>query len=1101
MSFVHLHRHSEYSRLDGIGTAKQYADRAAQLGQGALALTDHGTMSGALHHIKACRDVHILPIVGVEAYYRPNRKLAKRFKDRRAWHLCLYARNLKGWHSLLRLVSEAFAEVEDGGGFYQYPCVDDELLERHRDGLVASSACFSSWLAHLVKGGDSVAVKDYVSRMLNLFGDDFWVELMPHDFDDQRTLNVELVSIAQERSIPLLATNDAHFPIRELAETQRIAKIMGENSSLKQVAKDIECGKAGYLAELTPTLYLAHEEEMRLWFEKHHPRISLGVVDEAIANTTVFVQRTSPFLLDRSNKLPKVSESPQESATTLQTWISEGLKRLREEYPPEHWEKWSYDLYVERANSEWEMLLAKGVIDYFVMVGDVCRWAKSQGIRVGLGRGSAAGCLISYLIGITAIDPISYGLLFERFLNPTRKGLPDIDLDFDSERRAEVKAYLAKRYGQDHVADIITHSTFQPRKVIQDLCRVFDVPWMDAKEVTDTIDIRQDSEATKLEELIPINDTLTAFRDAYPELWKHALALEGLVANAGKHAAGIIITPGPVNEYMALERGKKGDLVTSWSDAADFPAVSDHGFVKLDCLGITGLSKHEYACQLILERTGEWIDLNKLDALRDPEAVEAVVMERFCDGYTTGIFQFGSRGITNLLREIHPSYALDLTAANALYRPGAMKGGVTWDYAKRKHGHQDFEYWHPLVEPVLSETHGLIAYQEQVMEVAKQLGGFSGGEADDMRKAMGKLYRIRGGTVAQDFMRRYEAKWFAGTDARDIPRPLAQEIWDKLLGFGQYGFNKSHSACYALQAYQDMYLKANYPAEFYAAFLTYEDDDEKCKSALREAKLLGIEIVMPDINASDAGYTVDDEGRLVLGLMAIKGVGGQAAEKILKLRPFHSIEEVMAVAIPHKPLIESGACDELAERAYMLSTVPKVGSKRAVSWTVWEHLKHNTKIKKQREIPEVTGEPAPLALMQGQAALLNLPVSTLSMTDEQQEFILHNSYSSEEIELAANGEEVTVGGEITKLVRKQTKRKTPFANVTIVFGTNSYNLKLWEHELLMFEDLIQVGKIISVAGKKDEWKGYVQIVVTDLIGIETLMEELAREEEALARAS
>ena len=1053
-------------------------------------------MSGALHHIKACRDVHILPIVGVEAYFRPNRALAKKFKQRQAWHLCLYAKNLKGWHNLLRIVSEACAEVEDGGGFYQYPCVDFDLLERHREGIVASSACFSSWLANLIKGGDDVAVRDYISRMLSLFGDDFWIELMPHDFDDQRVLNTELIEIAQERSVPLLATNDAHFPYKEWAETQRVAKIMGEQSDFEKVAKELKAGKANYLGELTPTLYLAHEEEMRLWFEKYHPTISGDVVDEAIGNTALFIQRTVPFLLDKTNKLPKVSESPAESAAILQTWMAEGFKRLREEYPAEHWDKWPYEDYVERADSEWKILSSKGVIDYFVMVGDVCRWAKAQGIRVGLGRGSAAGCLISYLIGITAIDPISYGLLFERFLNPTRKGLPDIDIDIDSERRAEVKQYLADRYGQDHVADIITHTTFQPRKVIQDLCRVFNVPYMEAMAVTNTIDIRQDSEETTLEELIPINDTLRAFRDLHPEIWTHALRLEGLVANAGKHAAGIIITPEPIGEYMALERGKRGDLVTSWSDAADFPAVSDHGFVKLDCLGITGLTKHDYACKLIFERTGEVIDLNALPALRDPEAVEPEAMERFCEGYTIGIFQFGGRGITNLLREIHPSFAGDLIAANALYRPGAMKGGVTWRYAKRKHGHEDIDYWHPLVEPVLTETHGLIAYQEQVMEVAKQLGDFTGGEADDMRKAMGKLYRIRGGTAAKDFMGQYEEKWYTGTTKRDIPRPLAEEIWGKLLEFGHYGFNKSHSACYALHAYQDMWLKTFHPAAFYAAFLTYEEDEEKCKTALREARLLDIEIVMPDINRSQSGFTVSDDGALVLGLTAIKGVGHSAAAKILKLRPFHTIEQVMETTnIAHRQLIESGALDSLAERSYLLSTVPKIGSREGTSWKVWEHLRHNTKIKNRREVPPVTSEMSPHSLVQMQADLLNLPVSTMNMTDAQQEFILNNSYSPEEVDAASKGTEVIVGGEITKMIRKKTQSQKDFANVTVVFGADEYNLKLWETELRRFGGLLEIGQIIIAVGKKDEWNGYVSVVVKDLIDIETLIEQLQEEEE------
>jgi DNA polymerase III alpha subunit len=343
-------------------------------------------------------------------------------------------------------------------------------------------------------------------------------------------------------------------------------------------------------------------------------------------------------------------------------------------------------------------------------------------------------------------------------------------------------------------------------------------------------------------------------------------------------------------------------------------------------------------------------------------------------------------------------------------------------------------------------------------------------------------------------MKQYEAKWFRGTTQRGIPKVLADEIWHKLLEFGHYGFNKSHSACYGLQAYQDMYLKVKHPAEFYAAFLTYEDDDEKRKTAIREAKIRGIEIVMPDVNLSDSGFTVDEDGRLVLGLLAIKGVGKQAAQKIIKLRPFHAIEDVMAAAIPHKPLIEAGACDSLADRSYLLSEVLKVGSKKVVYWQVWEHLKHNAKLKTPREIPSVNREPSSLSLVQVQAALLNLPVSSLNMTEEQQDLIKKNIYTPEEIDQAPKGTVVIVGGEITKVTRKKTKRDKPFANVTIVFGADQWNLKFWEMELLRFEDLLVDGQIIMASGKKDEWNGYVSVVVKDLVDIETLA-EMDQEEE------
>ena len=1134
-----------------MGTAKQYAEQAAKLGQGVLALTDHGTLSGALHHIEACRGKDkkgnqlypaIVPITGVEAYYRPNRILAKKFKQREAWHLCLFAKNLKGWHNLLRIVSTAYGEPEEGGGFYDKPCVDPELLWRYREGIACSSACVSSWLSNLISMGASRDVKSYIDQMLDIFGDDFWIEIMPHDFDDQRKLNIELVGIAMERSIPLIATNDAHFPYKEWAETQKIAKMLGSNTTPQQVRKAqkaiedaetklteliaefdaaesaLEMGEThgdekaikalekevikaakkadaqrakiekakialdkkatGYLTEETPSLYLCHEEEMRMWFQNHHPDIAENIIDESIKNTMAFAQRTTPFLLDRTDKLPKVGERVGgDPVDLLRQWTEEGLGRIFREYPESHWEKWPKQLYLDRVKTEWDILYSKGVIDYMVMVADVVRWAKSyeplpgqsgnkKPIRVGLGRGSAAGCLISYLVGIVAIDPIAWGLLFERFLNPERRSLPDIDLDFDSNRRDEVKAYLAAKYGQDHVADIITHARFQPKSVLQAVGRVLDIDYMTMKTATDTIEIRQDSEETTLDELLPLLPELQKLKDAQPTLWRHAHNLEGTVQNAGKHAAGIVITPKPVIEYMALERGKKGDLVTSWSDAADFQAISDMGLVKIDALGIQGLTKHDAACSFIKERHGIDVDLNSLAALRDPSDVDADVMEGFQRGYTIGVFQFGSRGITTLIRSILPDTALDLAAANALYRPGPMKGGVTWDYAKHKHGEVAWDTWHDLLKPVLTETYGIVAYQEQVMEITKQLGGFSGAEADDMRKAMGKLYRVKGGKAAKDFMAQYEKKWFAGCQSRKIPPKVADQIWHKILEFGHYGFNKSHSASYALQAYQDMWLKMKYPHEFYAAILSHPsgstpaEKQEFVGTAIREARTRGITILPPDINQSAIGWTVVGDG-IRMGLLHINGLGDVGAATIIKERAlalFASPEDlrsrVNAKALnsaAFTALQECGAMDEFGVRDEVAGNV----------MAKWE---------KDR---------------------LGMALTVAQESSKYADLIRENIYTQDEIATYAAGTSVIVGGEITKVEKKTTKRGDPFANVTIVFEMNEWRCKFWREALSRYDDLLHEGNTIMVSGKTDEWNGYISVVAREVTDVATLAEETA----------
>ncbi len=1076
------------------------------MGQPALALTDHGTMSGALHHIRACWNKDekgkpvregkpIVPISAVEAYFRPDRAAAKAEKNRQSWHLCLYAKNLTGWHNLLRLVSTAYAEVEDGGGFYDDPCVDWFLLERFSEGLACSTACISSWLSHLIDLGHSNDVRTYLARMQKIFGDDLWVEIMPHDFDDQRTLNKHLVMIAQEFSIPLVATNDAHFPYKEWAETHRVVKLMGSGSSFEKAKADAAKGKAAYLADLNPTLYLCSEQDMRDWFAAHHPDLKENVVSEAIGNTWEMARGFMPFLLDTTNKLPK-ADKKVDVAAKLQEWIAEGMDRIREDYEFEHWDRWSSEDYWDRIHYEWEVLESKGVLDYFYMVADIVRWARSEGIRVGLGRGSAAGCLISYLIGIVRVDPIPYDLLFERFLNPNRKGLPDIDLDFQSDRRHEVKAYIAMRYGRDHVADIITHSRFQPKNLIQGLGRTFDLPYTEVKKVTDTIEIRQDDEETTIPELVPINEKLAEFLQRHEDLATHADRLEGMVANAGKHAAGVIITPKPIADYMALERGKSGDLVTSWSDAADFAALSDNGFVKIDALGIKGLERHEYACKLIYERTGEVVDLYDLPVLHNPYLTDARVMEGFRKGLTKKVFQYGSRGMTKLIKDIQPDTIFDLSAANALYRPGPMGSGVTWEYAKRKHNPMLRQYLHPDLKEWLEETYGLIAYQEQVMRISSGIGRMSGADADDLRKAMGKLYRIKGGTAAKDFMRQYEIPFFDGAmKDRGWDHETAEMVWNMFLEFGHYGFNKSHSCSYALQAYQDMYLKMLYPFEFYAAALTFEEDESEIKAITREAHSLGVQLVPPKLNTSGPGYTTTqadvDAGVLQMGLVSIKGVGLKAAAKAIENRPYTSIEDLLArgKGVPFRPVIESGAIDDIADRQYLLSVVTRPRKGEDDEWQVWEHLKHNTTLAKPRDVPEFRREPAPEMVEALRLNSFTVPLKQSKLSTEVADYLRENCHLGSDFDALEDGDYVICGGEITSAQFKQTNAGKDYANIRIAFESDEWSVKFWQETLQLYGHILVEGAEVMVAGRLNIWNDFRQVVAQHVVTIEEYFKE------------
>jgi DNA polymerase-3 subunit alpha len=1038
------------------------------MGHPALALTDHGTLSGALHHIKACRDNGLIPISGVEAYFRPDRSSRE---SRKAWHLCLFAKNLRGWHSLLRITSRAYEDNREGGGFYQYPCVDWELLEAHREGLIVSTACISGWLCHNIKLGDDVEADRYLTRMKKIFGDDLWIEIMPHDFPEQRMVNIEIANLATQHSIPIIATTDAHFPYKDWAETQQIAKLMSTKSSFqKEVKRSEENEDAEGFAALIPTAYLMSEKECRALFAQAHPNLPERIVDEAIKNTHELARSTQPFMLDKSDKLPKVSNSPEESEKILRGWCEEGLERIGRTDDQD---------YRDRYEFEFGVMKKKGVLDYFVLTGDVVRWARAQGIRTNV-RGSAAGCLVSYLIGITHIDPIGWELLFERFLNPGRKGLPDIDLDFDALRRDEVKKYLADKFGQDHIADIIAHQTFQPKAVITDVARAFDVPFMEVRELNDSIDIRAEDEETTLEEIRPINEKLDKFAVKYPEVWKHALRLQGTVRNTSKHAAGVVITDRPVMDYMPLERGRKGEHVTSWSDRADFPAVSDHGLVKLDMLGIKGLTKQDVALMLIKERHDKEIDLDNLPVLRNPRDVDPKVMEIFTKGLTLGIWQFTGRGITSLMKQIKPDWGGDLAAANALYRPGPMGQGSTWEYADLKQMPDDeIVYWDESIRFALAQTFGIIAYQEQVMEICKALGGFTPSQADDMRKAMGKLYRLPG-SEAQKFMSQFKGQWDKGTKSIGLDSEQSEMIWEKILSFGGYGFNKSHSVSYACQAYQDAFLKAYYPHEFYCALLwhppatTQKNSDEKSKfmrAVYREADHLNVTIAPPDINTSGKNFSLDGDV-LRFGLNSIKDVGLVAADAIVRKRWFADWRDFTKRVLPKEcnakvraALIESGACDSWDMRA------------------------------------DLSGQ----EIMRLEKERLGISLTMTGIVEQNQALIRQNIHEIDEFDSLAENEEVVIGGDVLNVsntvVKKGKQAGMEMAFVDIVFGVNLWRCTLFPSVWDEYRRLIISGEPLMVAGKKNMWRGQAGVIVTAMTTVEDWIENVKAEEGQESHAS
>lgn len=971
-----FHVHDEFSPLDGAGNRNQLTREAVKNGQTHLGCTNHGRLGSVLDHIHACRhpevhedpddpshkrskDERLIPIVGIEAFWRPNRFMDLTDKElygknghNWAQHLCVHAGSLRGWRTLMRLSSKSWVKREDGGGFYGKPCFDWDMLENDSEDIIISTACLSSPLSQLILDGCESDARQWCEDMIDIVGpNNLFLEIMPHNLPAQREVNIGKINIANELGLPYMVTGDVHMPYKSWMTTQSIVRMAAYRTSISKQERKSDAGEDVYTEEID-TIYLSSEEELQEMFDKYHPDLPAGVVQEGLDNTVEFSRRFKGYVIGKTPKLPNVTKNKREAVKIIEQWCDDGFDRIegqfleRKDYDPIQHER-RMQAYQERYEYEFGVLEGKGVLDYFILVGDFVRWAKSDAplpgdtrkkrpIRVGLGRGSAAGCLISYLIGITAIDPIAWGLLFERFLNPDRVGLPDIDIDFETEipimevngtsldGREMVIEYLKRTYGHDHVASIIAYQTFAPRAVIKAVSDTQDIDFLYTKRITDSIgDTDRD-----LVKIANDNETVAGFRDKYPEVWEHCLRLEDQILRDSRHAGGIVITKKPTNYYMPTQIGSdEKSVVTAWADRAEFPIVSEYGLLKNDILGVKGLAKQELAVQLVKKHYGEIIEPNDLGALRDPYDTEQDVIDAFVQGLTLGVFQFGGRGITNLLRHIKPDNAIDIAVANALYRPGPIK--IAFEYGDRKNGTVPVTYWHDSLEPVLRETLGLIAFQEQVMEITKQVGNFTGGQADSMRKAISKLYRLPG-DEARDYMQAFFDQWMQGCRENGLKDSDARLIWDMILEFAGYGFNKSHSASYGLQAYQDMHLKEHYPLAFYASLLTIEKKNKReeqvdfLKGVMREAAIYGVDVSPPDVNSSERGWSIDGD-KIRYGLVSINGMGGSAAQLVTDNRPYDSFADFIT-RIPTNfgtdstyALAKAGAFDSLIDRSYVLS--------------------------------------------------------------------------------------------------------------------------------------------------------------------------------------
>lgn len=1019
--FVHLHRHSEFSLLDGVGTAEIYAKRAAELGQEALAITDHGSLAGTLYHVQACEAVGIKSILGMEGYFRQDIAYDKENKlNQDFFHLILLAKNPEGWKNLMRLSSAAFKEEN----FYQKPCLDWRLLREYSEGLIASTTCISGIVPQAIVHDQETEGKKLFRIFQDIFGEDFYLEVQPHDFDEQRLVNLTLCNWAMEFGVPIVATSDVHFPYEDWNDTQKV----------------LTKTKAGVDAEIyaPPTSFLASAEEVKSHFEAFHSVMPEEFIINSIKNSQEIADRVEHFTIDKSPKIPKATKSLIEAESILRKWCEEGLDRIG---------KNKNDEYRSRLEEEFNVLRKLKVLDYFVIVGDMVRWAKDNGIRVGPGRGSAAGSLINYLIRITAIDPIGYGLLFERFMNEYRTEIPDIDIDFQDDRRDEVKDYLRQKWGEDFVVDIAAFQSFGLKAAIKDVARVIGVSYEKADRATKAIPDK--TWGLTLEDLAEQIPEVRQLFDEYPDVEKHATRLQGQIKGLSRHAAAVVVTDRPAQDVIPMMQAKDGQMVTQWSERANGQLIAPYGFLKIDCLATDALTVQDKTIKLIKERHGieiDFEDIKQFPVNESPDYAETDVVEAFADGANIGVFQFGtSAGIRGFLKEIKPTSLEHIIAANAMYRPGPM--AFLADYAGRKNG-ATWKSFHEAVAPYMDYTFGILVFQEQVMQIYNALAkDATGADSATFLKVVAK-------GIARDLegkkkLQTYYDKFAAGCEEKGIPKESYDEVWNQILQMSTYAFNRSHSAGYAMQAYQDKWLKIRYPLEFYASLLTTESDNaKKVPPILKESRIFGINILPPDINISGSDFTIH-ENDIRFGLLGVKNVGDKAIEEIVEGRQngkYVSYEDfcerVTKTKVKRnvkKNLVDSGAFDALGGRR---------------DWTIDANGDIIAEGYSERERAALEKE------------ILGYALTRKSDIEQYNEIIKERTIPFYELE-DKNDSEVMLGGEIAKIKEHTTKKGDKMAFVDLSFETDTYNLTFFHNQYERYKDILNEGSAILVIGDWD----------------------------------
>ena len=1080
--FTHLHVHTQYSILDGAANIKVMLERVKELGMESLAITDHGNMYGVLEFFNTAKKVGIKPILGCEMYVAEDRHNKSGSESRSGYHLILLAKNEKGYSNLIKLCSMGFLKEN----FYYKPRIDKELLSQYTEGLICCSACLGGELPQTILNKGIDAASEVVEEFKTMFGDDYYLELQNHGHEEQKIVNQALMELSKKHDVKLIATNDTHFVYKEDRMAHKILLCVSTGKKLDEETTMVYTGEE----------YIKSEEEMLALFPE---------CPEAISNTQEIVDKIEHFELERSIVLPKFplpDGFDEMQYLTHITW--EGAAKRYPEMTEE---------IRERIQFELDTIEKMGFPGYFLIVQDFINVSRNElGVIIGPGRGSAAGSVIAYCIGITNIDPVKYKLLFERFLNPERISMPDIDVDFDDEGREKALQYVMDKYGADHVAQIVTFGAMAAKSAIKDVARVMDLDLPTSNYLAKLVPEKPGTTLKKAFEEVP---ELREHRDNGSELekkvLKYAVELEGSIRNTGVHACGVIIGPQDISNFVPVASAKDSDLMVTQFEGKLIESV---GMLKMDFLGLKTLSIIKTACQNIKKRHG--IDLD-MDAI---PLDDELTYELYQKGATIGTFQFESEGMQAHLRDLKPTRFEDLIAMNALYRPGPMQ--YIPQFIARKHGREKIEYDIPMMSEYLDETYGITVYQEQVMLLSQSMAGFTKGQADGLRKAMGKKLK--------DKMAELKVKFIDGCRKKELPDDKVEKVWSDWEKFAEYAFNKSHATCYSFVAYQTGYLKAHYPAEYMSAVLTHNlSDIKKITFFIEECKRLKIPVLGPDVNESDIHFMVNDKGEIRFGLGAIKGMGENAAAELIAEREtngkFKNIFDFM-VRINLKSinsknmesLAKSGSFDTFkdihraqyfykkdADSTNFLGRLLKWINNKNYGDAAQVSLFDTCESLKQEDYPQIPdAEPwtcAEQATYEKEVIGFYMSRHPLDEYKIEMQHIMNTRVSDLDnlIELQKRSQ-VRFGGVITEAVDGISKSGKPFGKFTLEDYDGSHTISLFGENYVKFKEYIQKDYFICCTGavKERSWAkegetNRLELRINDIMLLEDVLGTYVRE--------